>query len=116
MKSITIYHNPRCSNSRQALELLKKHGVTPTVIEYLNTPPSTSDIKKLLTLLNITARDLMRRNEDTYQEQKLSDTSLTEDDLIKAIAEHPKLLQRPIIVHGNKAVIARPPENLLEIL
>ncbi len=116
MSKITIYHNPRCSKSRQSLQLLQEQGIEPTIVEYLQTPPSKSKLQALLTLLDMEPRELMRTNEAEYKENHLADTTLSKAQLIDAMIAHPKLIQRPIIVNGDKAVIGRPPENILEIL
>lgn len=113
---ITIYHNPRCSKSRQTLALLEKSGISPEVILYLQTPPSSATIKKVLKSLEISARDLMRTKEVEYKEQNLADTNLSEQKLINAIISTPKLMERPIVVKGSEAVIGRPPENVLALL
>jgi len=117
MKNVTIYHNPRCSKSRETLALLEQHGVAPKVVLYLDTPPSASQLKTLLKELGFgSARDLMRKKEDLYKELKLADESLSEEQLLAALVEHPKLIERPIVVKGGKARIGRPPEQVLEIL
>lgn len=113
---VTIYHNPRCSKSRQTLALLEENGVEPEVVLYLETPPSTSDLKELLSKLGISARDLLRKGEDAYKENGLSDKSLSEEVLIQAMTQFPKLIERPIVVKGSKAVLGRPPENVLELI
>ena len=113
---ITIYHNPRCSKSRETLVLIKDRDIEPEVILYLNTPPNASTINELLEKLNMKARDIIRTSEVAYKEKNLKDCSLSEQALIEAIVEHPKLLQRPIVVKGSKAVIGRPPENVLALL
>ncbi len=114
--TVSIYHNPRCSKSRQTLALLEENGVTPTVIPYLETPPTAADLKKLLGALNMTARDLMRKKETVYKDLNLSDSSLTESELLDAMINNPILIERPIVVNGAKAAIGRPPEAVLEIL
>lgn len=115
--SIKIYHNPRCSKSRETLALLEEKGVSTTVVEYLKTAPTAAEIKKLLKMLGFKdARQLMRTKEDLYKELNLSDDSLTQDQLIKAMHENPKLIERPIVVNGDKARLGRPPEQVLEIL
>ncbi|UBX48769.1 arsenate reductase (glutaredoxin) [Providencia alcalifaciens] len=115
--SIKIYHNPRCSKSRETLALLQEKGITPTVVEYLTTPPSVADIEKLLKMLGFTdARQLMRTKEDIYKELKLADNSVTQGQLIQAMHDNPKLIERPIVVNGKKAKLGRPPEQVLEIL
>ena len=116
MTDLTLYHNPRGSKSRGALELLEARGLTPTVVRYLETPLNAAQIKALLGKLGITARQLLRSGEDEYKMLQLADDSLSEAQLIDAIAQHPKLMERPILEVGNKAVIGRPPENILELL
>lgn len=116
MTDLTLYHNPRCSKSRGALELLEARGLTPTVVRYLETPLSATQIKALLGKLGISARQLLRSGEEEYKTLNLADASLSEQQLIDAIAAHPKLLERPILEAGDKAVIGRPPENVLELL
>jgi len=116
MTDLTLYHNPRCSKSRGALELLEARGLTPTVVRYLETPPNAGQLRALLGKLGIGARDLLRTGEDEYKTLNLADASLSDDDLIAAMAAHPKLIERPILVAGDKAMIGRPPEKILEIL
>jgi arsenate reductase len=116
MTDLTLYHNPRCSKSRGALELLEARGLTPTVVRYLETPPNAAQLRALLGKLGIGARDLLRTGEDEYKTLNLADASLSDDDLIAAMAAHPKLIERPILVAGDKAMIGRPPEKILEIL
>jgi len=116
MTDLTLYHNPRCSKSRSALELLEARGLTPNVVRYLETPLSAAQIKVLLGKLGISARQLLRSGEDEYKMLQLADESLSEAQLIDAIAQHPKLMERPILEVGDKAVIGRPPENVLELL
>ncbi len=110
-----IYHNPRCSKSRQALALLRENGVEPEVIEYLKTPPTKSALRDLLRKLDLSAHDILRAKEDEYKKLGLSpDTA--ENKILAAIAANPILLERPIIIKGNRALIGRPPENVLELL
>lgn len=117
MKTVTIYHNPRCSKSRETLALLEQHGVEPQVVLYLDTPPSVAELKKLLQQLGfISARELMRKKEDLYKELKLADETLSEEQLLQAMVANPKLIERPIVVKGGKARIGRPPEQVLEVL
>ncbi|ARQ73775.1 arsenate reductase (glutaredoxin) [Pseudomonas fragi] len=116
MTDLTLYHNPRCSKSRGALELLEARGLTPTVVRYLETPLSAAQLRDLLARLNLSARQLLRSGEDEYKALNLGDSSLSEAQLIDAMATHPKLIERPILVAGDKAVIGRPPEKILEIL
>lgn len=114
---VMIYHNPRCSKSRETLALIKEQGIEPTIIQYLETPPDAATLKTLLKELGFTsARQLMRHKEDLYKELNLADESLTEDQLIDAMINNPKLIERPIVVKGKKARIGRPPEQVLEIL
>ena len=112
----TIYHNPRCSKSRQTLALLEEHQVTPEVVLYLETPPDAGELKTLLSKLGINARALLRKGEDAYKENNLKDTSLNDDELIAAMVAHPKLIERPIVVKGDKAILGRPPENVLALI
>lgn len=116
MTDLTLYHNPRCSKSRGALELLEARGLTPTVVRYLETPLDAAQLKALLAKLGLTARQLLRTGEEEYKALNLADASLSEAQLIAAIAAHPKLMERPILETADKAIIGRPPENVLEIL
>ncbi|MFV0925002.1 arsenate reductase (glutaredoxin) [Pseudomonas palmensis] len=116
MTELTLYHNPRCSKSRGALELLEARGLTPEVVRYLETPPDAATLKALLGKLGIGARQLLRSGEDEYKTLGLADPALSDDQLIDAMARHPKLIERPILVAGDNAVIGRPPEKVLEIL
>ncbi|WP_095137157.1 arsenate reductase (glutaredoxin) [Pseudomonas sp. Irchel s3a10] len=116
MTDLTLYHNPRCSKSRGALELLEARGLTPNVVRYLETPLNAAQIKALLGKLGISARQLLRSGEDEYKMLQLADESLSDAQLIDAIAQHPKLMERPILEVGDKAVIGRPPEQILELL
>ena len=113
---VTIYHNPRCSKSRQTLELLGSQGIRPEIIEYLKTPPDRSTLKNILKLLNMKPRDLIRKQEPIYREAGLDDDSLHDDQLLDAMLEHPVLIERPIVLANGKARIGRPPESVLEIL
>ena len=112
---ITIYHNPRCSKSRQTLELLKTQGIEPTVSLYLDSPLSAKTLSVLLQKLGIQASQLIRKNEAYYKEN-LKGLELTENQLIEAMVQHPKLIERPIVVAGDKAALGRPPEAVLEII
>lgn len=114
--SVTIYHNSRCSKSRQTLAVLEEKGIKPDIVEYLKTPPDAKTIKKLLAMLKLSPRDLMRKNEAPYKENQLADTSLSDDQLIAAMVEYPILIERPIVVANGRAAIGRPPEAVLEIL
>ena len=112
----TILHNPRCSKSRAALELLHARGLEPVIVRYLETPPDVATLHTLLGKLGISARALLRTGEEEYKTLDLADATLGEERLVQAMAEHPKLIERPILVNGERAVIGRPPENVLEIL
>jgi len=116
MSQISIFHNPRCSKSRGALELLEERGIQPEIVRYLETPPSAAELKALLGKLGIGARQLLRTGEDEYKELDLANPSLGDEQLIQAMVTHPKLIERPIVIVGDKAVIGRPPEKVLEIL
>lgn len=115
MQDITIWHNPRCSKSRNAMSLLEEKNIDAKVIKYLDETPSVEEIKNILSLLEMSAQELMRKGEDIYKELKLKDVQ-DEEALVLAMHENPKLIERPIIVRGSKAVIARPIENLEELL
>ena len=114
--SITIYHNPKCSKSRQTLDLLVKQGIKPVLNEYLKVPPTVEKIKEILSKLGYAPRDLMRKKEDAYTEYNLDNPSLSDDDLIEFMVKHPILIERPIVLANEKAAIGRPPEQVLEIL
>lgn len=116
MTELTLYHNPRCSKSRSALELLESRGLAPSIVRYLDTPLSAAELKALLGKLGIAPRQLLRSGEDEYRELGLADESLSDDRLIEAMASHPRLIERPILVVGERAVVGRPPEKILEIL
>lgn len=115
---ITIYHNPGCSKSRQTLALLQQRGFEPEQIDYLKTPPDMDTLKTLIRLLGLgSARALMRQHEDAYQSANLDRADISEEELLSALMTHPRLMQRPIVVvDGTRAVIGRPPENVLEIV
>ena len=115
--ALTLYHNPRCSKSRQTLALLQEQGHDPEVVEYLKNPPSKADVKRILKLLGLSPRDLMRRKEAPYKDLKLDVSTLSDDALIAAMADNPILIERPIlVVDSSKAAIGRPPEAVLNIL
>lgn len=113
---VVIYHNPRCSKSRETLALIEKKGIKPTVIEYLKTPPSAKALKEILGKLKLTPRALMRKKEPPYAALKLDNEKLSDEALIKVMVENPVLIERPIVVNGNKAALGRPPESVLAIL
>lgn len=114
--AVTIYHNPRCTKSRQTLALLEERGITPVVIDYLKNPPGEAELDKLLKLLRLEPRELMRKQEAEYKEAGLDDPALSRAQLIRAMVAHPKLIERPIVVANGKAAIGRPPEKVIEIL
>jgi len=111
-----IYHNPSCSKSCEALQILEHNNLSPMVIEYLDEPPTRRELKKIIEMLGISARDLLRTGEPIYQDARLDNDALSEDEIIAAICAHPILLQRPIVVSGERAVIGRPPAKVLEII
>ncbi len=113
---VYIYHNPRCSKSRQTLALLQEKGIKPVIIEYLKTPPTKTELKNVLKYLAISARELIRHSEAEYQAHQLANDKLSDDELVDFMLEYPKLIQRPIVINGEKAAIGRPPEQVLEIL
>jgi len=113
---VTIYHNPRCSKSRKTLELLVQQQQQTQIIEYLKTPPAAETIKQLLRKLGITARELLREKEDDYKTAGLDNMNLSEDEIIALMVQYPKLIERPIVVMGDKAVIGRPPERVLDLI
>jgi arsenate reductase (glutaredoxin) len=114
--SVSIYHNPRCSKSRQTLELLRARGIEPVVVKYLETPPDRATLRRLLTQLGLTPRELMRRQEKEYRELGLDDPALSPEQLVDAMVTHPRLIERPIVVKDGRAALGRPPEAVLEIL
>jgi len=113
---LQLYHNPRCSKSRQALDLLQERGYSPEIIEYLKTPPDVDTLKQVLDRLQLKPRDILRKKEKEYLELGLDDETLTDDQILQAIVKAPKLLERPILVRGDRAAIGRPTENLLPLL
>ena len=113
---ITIYHNPRCSKSRATLALLEKHEASFRIVEYLKEPPTRQELSTILSMLGINARSLLRTKESIYKSKGLDDKALSEKDLISAIIKNPILMERPIVVANNKAIIGRPPENVLTII
>ena len=117
----TIYHNPRCSKSRQTLALLEEHNITPSVIEYLSNPPDAPTLASLLNMLGLTPRELMRTKEAAYADANLDAPTLSDAELVQAMIDAPILIERPIVVkhddqHGDQAVLGRPPENVLALL
>ncbi|MCG8433029.1 MAG: arsenate reductase (glutaredoxin) [Gammaproteobacteria bacterium] len=112
----TIYHNPRCSKSRATLALIEEKGVEPEVIEYLKAPLEQTVLRDIIEMLGVSPRDLLRTGEDEYKQLNLDNPELSDEKIIQIICAHPILLQRPIVVNGDKARIGRPPESVLEII
>lgn len=113
---LAIYHNPRCSKSRETLQILEDRQIDLEIIDYLEDPPTPEELKRIVEMLGVTARDLLRTTESVYKDAELDDDSLSDEEIIEAICEYPALLQRPIVVAGDKAVIGRPPSKVLEII
>lgn len=114
--TVKIYHNPRCSKSRQTLQIIREQGIEPTIIEYLKTPPNADELDMILRKLEMQPRELMRKNEAEYKSSGLDDESLDRAALIQGMLKTPKLIERPIVLANDKAIIGRPPENVLAIL
>lgn len=114
--TVTIYHNPRCTKSRQTLALLEEKGVKPKIVEYLKEPPSAAELKRVLKKLGLKPRDILRQGESVYAELGLKDKDLKDDALLALMAKNPILIERPIVVSGDKAAVGRPPESVLKIL
>ena len=116
MNNFTIYHNPRCSKSRQTLELIKEQGIDPEIILYLEEPPSVENLTKLLRLLEIEPRDLLRKGEEEYKTLNLKDETIDDYTIITHMSENPRLIERPIVIFIDRAIIGRPPENVLKLI
>lgn len=116
MSDFTIYHNPRCSKSRQTLAILEDHNIQPEIVLYLENTPNKQKLLELTEQLNKKPREILRKTEDAYKDKGLADTTLSDDDLLDAMLAEPKLIERPIVVTGTKAVLGRPPENVLELI
>ena len=114
--TVRIYHNPRCSKSRQALQLLQEHAASPEVVEYLKTPPNAGELGRLLDMLGLEPRELMRKGEKEYRESGADNPGLSRAQLIALMVEHPRLIERPIVVSNGRAALGRPPERVLDIL
>jgi arsenate reductase len=114
-RDLVIYHNPRCTKSRAALSLLIERGAQPEIVEYLKTPPTKQTLRTLLKQLGMRPEELVRKGEDVYK-QTLASQALSDEQWLDAMVEHPILIERPIVVSGNRAVIGRPPERVLELL
>jgi arsenate reductase len=115
MANVTIWHNPRCGKSRDAAKLLEEKGIDAEVVKYLETPPNKEELKAVLKMLGISARELMRTKEDLYKELNLKE-ELNEEKLIEAMVENPKLIERPVVIKDGKAAIGRPLQNIVDIL
>lgn len=113
--TLQIFHNPRCSKSRQTLALIEEKGIQPEIILYLENTPNADQLKDILTKLGITARELLRKGEQDYKDNNLKDPTLSEQDLVNKMVQFPKLIERPIVIKNNQAVLGRPPENVLEL-
>jgi len=116
MSQVTIFHNPRCSKSRQTLQLLQDNGIDPEVVEYLKAPPTAAELKSVLEKLGMRPEQILRNKEAEYKELNLKEFNGTDGELIEIIVQHPKLLERPIVINGPQARVGRPPENVLEII
>ena len=116
MTGYVLYHNPRCSKSRGALELLQERGIEPAIVRYLDTPPDADTLRGLVEKLGIQPRELLRTGEEEYRSLGLADASVDDTAIIAAMAAHPRLIERPILVRGDRAVIGRPPERVLELV
>lgn len=114
--TVTILHNPRCSKSRATLTLLRDKGIEPKIVDYLETPPTAEEFKGILEKLSLSPRDVIRRGEKIYKELELADDTLSDTALITAMVGNPILIERPIVIKGNKAALGRPPENVLNIV
>ncbi len=114
--SVKIYHNPRCSKSRETLKLLEDRGIQAEIVEYLKQPPTAAELQAILVKLGMQPRELMRTKEAEYKDNILDDPSLSDAELIEAMVRIPKLIERPIVIHNDKAAVGRPPENVLAIL
>ena len=110
-----IYHNPRCSKSRETLQIIKDAGVEVEIVEYLNAIPTEDELKTLLMKLNLKPTDILRKGEAVYKE-KFKNSNFNDDEWIKVMIEYPKLIERPIVVKGNKAILGRPPQNVLDLI
>lgn len=113
---LVIYHNPNCSKSRETLQILADHQLTPEIINYLETPPSRQELASIIKMLGISVRELVRNTEAVYQDAGLDDDSLNDDEILTAISENPILMQRPVVISGDRAVLGRPPARVLEII
>ena len=115
-KPLIIYHNPSCNRSRKALQILRQYKTQPQIIEYLETPPSQSDLKQILKKLGVAPIDLLRTTEEAFVKGRYQAGLMSDEDIIEAIAQHPSLLQRPLVKYGNKVIITRPSIDVLDII
>jgi arsenate reductase (glutaredoxin) len=115
-QNVRIFHNPKCSKCRLTMDILNDKGIDVTVVEYLNTPPNSAELNEVLNMLGMEPRDLMRKHETPYKDNNLENPDLSREQLIQAMIDNPVLIERPIIINGNKATIGRPPEKVLDIL
>ena len=115
-RTITIYHNPRCSKSRKAMDILKSRGIEPEIVDYTKQPPNEETLRQLLRALGLEAEQLVRKNDQSFKDMQLGDKKLSSEEWLNILLENPSLLQRPIIMVGEKAIIGRPPEQVLELL
>jgi arsenate reductase len=115
-KNVRVFHNPKCSKCRLTMGILDDNGVDTTIVEYLKTPPNTAELSEILDLLGLEPRELMRRHEAPYKDNNLGDPDLSREQLIQAMIDNPILIERPIVINGDKATIGRPPEKVLDIL
>jgi len=116
MSDVIIWHNPRCSKSRQTLQLLRDRGIEPTIVEYLKTPPTEAELTHALAMLGMEPRSLMRKKEAPYRELGLDGEGVTEAELVAAMASHPILIERPVVFVDKRAALGRPPENVLTLV
>ena len=116
MREFTIYHNPRCSKSRQTLQILRDRGIEPSIVEYLKTPLQKDELKKISTSLGFRPKEFVRKNESDFKEKNLVNHLEDDDKMIEAMAAYPKIIERPIVVLKDKAVIGRPPDNVLKLI
>ncbi len=114
--TVTIYHNPRCSKSRQAMELLRERGIEPEVVEYLKAPPTAEELRRVLAMMNARPRDIIRKGEAVYRDLGLADPALSDEQLIEQMIANPILIERPIVIREGRAVVGRPPEAILDII
>ena len=116
MREFTIYHNPRCSKSRQTLQILRDRGIEPSIVEYLKTPLQKDELKKISTSLGLRPKEFVRKNESDFRDRGLASDLEDDDKMIEAMAAYPKIIERPIVVLKDKAVIGRPPDNVLKLI